>query len=169
MASRICYPGRTPTRSIGRRGRTRSRCTRCYHDILVRSAEAVGLEAAWVQKLRALPVYRPSEETLARRASVPSPSTLPAMSIAELRQHDGSDASKGGRCLVSACGYIFEHTPAFEAYKGRDVTFRNILHHRGANLDANDDGGAAPFPNLAKLSAAELEYALQSRIWLVVA
>jgi hypothetical protein len=138
-------------------------CSQRYRDILVCSSEAVGLEAAWVQKLRALPVYRPSEETLARRASVPSPSALPAMSIAELRQHDGSDASKEERCMVSACGYIFEHSPAFAAYKGRDITFRNVLHHRGANLDANDDGGAAPFPNLARLSAAELEYALQNR------
>ena len=49
------------------------------------------------------------------------------------------------------------------AYRGRDVTGRNVLHHRGVNLEANDDGGTSPFPRLSRLRPAELEYALQNR------
>lgn len=46
---------------------------------------------------------------------------------------------------------------------GRDVTFRNVLHARGVNLDQNDDGGRSPFPKLSQLEPAALEYALQYR------
>ena len=133
-------------------------CSRRYRDILANSADAMGLDPNWVAKLRALPAYEPSAETLARRRTLPSPSSLPAMSIAELRRHDGQEEST---CFVSACGYIFEHTPIFKAYRGRDITYRGILHVRGVNLDANDDGGVAPFPRLSQLSSAELEYARQ--------
>ena len=38
-----------------------------------------------------------------------------------------------------------------------------MLHVRGINLDANDDGGKSPFPRLSQLTPAELEYALQNR------
>merc|ERR1712060_518381 len=64
---------------------------------------------------------------------------------------------------TSACGYIFSYNPLFRSYRGRDVTFRNVLHFRGINLDANDDGGISPFPRLSQLTAAEREYALQNR------
>ena len=48
-------------------------------------------------------------------------------------------------------------------YRGRDVTFRNCLQRRGINLDANDDGGASPFPQLVDLEPHVLEYCLQYR------
>ena len=92
------------------------------------------------------------------------------MSISELRRHGGAngppagatgpptgaDASSGDAkgdalsCRVSCCGYAFEHAPLFSSHRGRDITQRNVLHHRGLNLDANDDGGVSPFPNLAQ-------------------
>lgn len=46
---------------------------------------------------------------------------------------------------------------------GRDVTFRNVLHMRGLNLEKNDDKGRSPFPKLSQLEPAALEYALQYR------
>ena len=134
-------------------------CSQRYKDLLVRGAVENDLDAAWIAKLRALPVYTPSQSTLSMRAALPAPSELPQMSIEQLRAHNGS----GRDCLVSACGFIFKHTPIFSSYRGRDVTFRNLLHLRGINIDANDDGGQSPFPNLAQLTSAELEYCLQNR------
>ena len=48
-------------------------------------------------------------------------------------------------------------------WRGRDVTFRNIVHYRGMSTDKHDDGGKSPFPQLSKLEAGELEYALRYR------
>ena len=133
-------------------------CSRRYRDILANSADAMDLDPSWVAKLRALPAYEPSVETLARRKALPSPSSLPAMSVAELKRHDGHLEPT---CYVSACGYIFEHTPIFKVYRGRDITYRSVLHVRGVNLDANDDGGVSPFPRLSELNSGELEYSRQ--------
>ena len=134
-------------------------CSRRYRDLLVRGAVENNLDASWIAKLKALQVYTPGPQTLAMRAALPSPSGLPRMTIEELRAHNGS----GQDCLVSSCGFIFKHTPIFSSYRGRDVTFRNLLHVRGINIDANDDGGVSPFPRLSQLTPAELEYCFQNR------
>eukprot|EP00811_Abedinium_folium_P037278 NODE_9908_length_1391_cov_5.334652.p1 GENE.NODE_9908_length_1391_cov_5.334652~~NODE_9908_length_1391_cov_5.334652.p1 ORF type:complete len:312 (+),score=55.25 NODE_9908_length_1391_cov_5.334652:131-1066(+) len=134
-------------------------CSTRYRDILVRGAEENSLDTKWIAKLRALPTYTPSAKVLALRAAVPSPSALPLMSIAELRQRDGSSEELG--CYTAACGYIFNHEPIPDSYRGRDITKRNILHYRGINLERNDDGGVSPFPRLSQLPGEELEYALQ--------
>mmetsp|Transcript_44878 Transcript_44878/g.143774 ORF Transcript_44878/g.143774 Transcript_44878/m.143774 type:complete len:306 (+) Transcript_44878:59-976(+) len=134
-------------------------CSVRYRDILVRGAQENDLDAAWIDKLLALPTYTPSAETLARRAALPSPSELPQMSIEELRLHDGK--SEAHPTYTSSCGYIFEHAPMFAVMRGRDVTHRNVLHIRAMNLEEHDDGGRSPFPRLSKLSPTELEYSLQ--------
>lgn len=136
-------------------------CSARYRNILVRGAEENQLSAEWISKLQALQIYAPSGETLAQRAKQPSPGSLPSMTIAELKKYDGSN--EGYPVYTSACGYIFHHTPIFSSYRGRDVTYRNVLHVRGVNLDNNDDGGKSPFPCLSKLASEELEYALQNR------
>ena len=51
---------------------------------------------------------------------------------------------------------IYFNTKPFKVYHGRDVTYRNVLHRRGVNLDANDDGGISPFPRLSKLKAGRI-------------
>ena len=63
--------------------------TERYRDILVKGAEEMLLDMSWIDKLRALPVYAPSAETLALRAAVPSSGNLPAMTVQELAEHDG--------------------------------------------------------------------------------
>ena len=129
-------------------------CSERYRDILVKGAEEMALDPAWVQKLKLLPVYTPSAETLALRASVPSPSSLPSMTIAELAQHNGEHADKPH--YISVCGFIFQHKEFFKVFHGRDITYRNVLHSRGINLDSNDDGGRPPFPRLSRLEPAAL-------------
>ena len=121
-------------------------CSERYRAILVRGAIENELDVSWINKLQALPTYTPSAETLALRAALPPPSALPQMSIAELRAHDGE--AEGKECRTSACGYVFAHVPVFRSYRGRDVTMRNVLHVRGINLDATDDGGVS-FPRLS--------------------
>eukprot|EP00310_Coccolithus_braarudii_P025697 CAMPEP_0183356806 /NCGR_PEP_ID=MMETSP0164_2-20130417/45204_1 /TAXON_ID=221442 /ORGANISM="Coccolithus pelagicus ssp braarudi, Strain PLY182g" /LENGTH=336 /DNA_ID=CAMNT_0025530305 /DNA_START=8 /DNA_END=1016 /DNA_ORIENTATION=- len=135
-------------------------CSERYRAVLVKGAVENGLDEAWIELLRTLPVYTPSAETLALRAAVPPLSVLPQMSIAELREHDGT--SEAREVYTSACGYAFAHKPFFRSHWGRDVTFRNVLHFRGINLDANDDGGISPFPRLSQLMPSEREYALQN-------
>jgi len=136
-------------------------CSVRYRDILVKGALEMELADSWVQKLRDLPVYSPSEETLAARARLPPPSALPAMTIAELAEHNG--ASEDKPVYSSSCGYIFAHREVFRVMWGRDVTYRNILQRRGQSLDSNDDGGRSPFPRLSALEPEALEYALQYR------
>jgi hypothetical protein len=65
------------------------------------------LDVSWIDKLRALPVYTPSAETLALRAAVPSPGDLPAMTVQELAEHNGQH--EGKNVYTSVCGFIFEH------------------------------------------------------------
>ena len=150
-----------------------------YRDILVAGARENSLDPSWIEKLANLPTYQPSADTLARRRAVPHPHNLPKWSIAELRRHDGSDASSasgaggaeaGGKTTesgldihFSSCGFIFKHKPIFAVFRGRDITFRNCLQRRGINLDANDDGGVSPFPKLVDLEPHVLEYCLQYR------
>jgi len=136
-------------------------CSERYRDILVKGAEEMLLDTSWIDKLRALPVYTPSAETLALRAAVPSPGDLPAMTVQELAEHNGQHEGKA--VYTSVCGFIFEHKEFFRSFHGRDVTFRNVLHSRGINLDANDDGGKSPFPRLSKLEPKALEYTLRYR------
>ena len=61
------------------------------------------------------------------------------MTVEQLARHNGE--SEEHPIYTSVCGYIFQHKEVFRAYHGRDVTFRNVLHARGINMDANDDGG----------------------------
>ena len=136
-------------------------CSKRYRDILVAGAKEAKLDDTWVEKLQRLPVYTPSDETLALRARLPPPSALPQMSIEELALHNGDKDSHPH--YISSLGYIFQVKDAFKVFHGRDITFRNVLHSRGVNLDANDDGGKSPFPRLSKLEPPALEYALHYR------
>lgn len=129
-----------------------------YMNILINGAIESELDASWVQMLKSLPCYTPDEATLARRkAALPPLASLPAMTIAELKQHDGSDPNKPVR--MSSCGYIIEGShPYFAIFKGRDVTSRNLNHFRGINLDKSDDKGMSPFPILKQLPKEECDY-----------
>jgi hypothetical protein len=77
-------------------------CSVRYRDVLLNGATEMGLAVEWLAKLRRLPVYTPSDETLAARARLPPPSELPAMTVAELALHDGSRTDKP--VYSSACG-----------------------------------------------------------------
>ena len=137
-------------------------CSTRYRDILVRGAMEANLDVEWIKHLQQLKTYTPSMETLALRASIPPVNTLPTMTIEQLRKHDGAQPEEFPHC-ISSCGYIFKHKTFFKVFHGRDVTFRNVLHSRGINLDANDDGGKSPFPRLSQLEPSALTYALHYR------
>ena len=129
-------------------------CSERYRDILVNGAIEMKLDQTWIDKLSNLPTYTPSAETLERRRSLPPLKELPILTIDELKLHNGqSDDLEKYPHYISSCGYIFQHKTFFKVYHGRDVTYRNVLHRRGVNLDANDDGGISPFPRLSKLKA----------------
>mmetsp|Transcript_35278 Transcript_35278/g.61926 ORF Transcript_35278/g.61926 Transcript_35278/m.61926 type:complete len:307 (+) Transcript_35278:2-922(+) len=133
-------------------------CSARYRDILVNGAKEANLDAAWVAKLERLATYKPDAETLALRDTLPPVSNLPVMTISDLARHDGTD--EGFEVYTSACGFIFKQKGGFKVYRGRDITFRNVLHSRHINLDANDDGGKSPFPRLTHLEPSALAYAL---------
>ena len=140
-------------------------CSKRYRNILVNGAIEMKLDQTWIDKLSSMPIYKPSEETLARRSScIPPFDKLPVMTIDQLKKYNGQadDLDKYPH-YISSCGYIFQHKTFFKVYHGRDITYRNILHRRGINLDTNDDGGISPFPRLSKLNAEELEYCLMYR------
>lgn len=133
-------------------------CSVRYRDILVNGAKEVDLDPTWIEKLQQLLTYSPSPETLARREKLPPPSALPCLNIEELARHNGKN--DGYPHYISSCGYVFKVKDFFDIFHGRDITFRNILHARGINLETNDDGGKSPFPRLSKVEQPALQYAL---------
>ena len=133
-------------------------CSARYRDVLVNGAKEVGLDQTWIEKLQQLPTYSPSPETLARRAKLPPPSALPCMTIEALARHNGKN--DGYPHYISSCGYVFQVKDFFDVFHGRDITFRNILHARGINLETNDDGGKSPFPRLSQVEKPSLDFAL---------
>lgn len=136
-------------------------CSLRYRNILVQGATEVDLDKEWIEKLQKLPVYSPSVQTLALRCSLPPLAALPQMTIDTLALHNGSSIDYPH--YISSCGYVFKLKDNFDVFHGRDITFRNVLHSRGINLEHNDDGGKAPFPRLSLLEHTGLEYALQYR------
>ena len=81
-------------------------CSRRYLNLLIKGAKECDLAADWISMLESLPVYVPTEETLAKRQKMPSLSDLPVMTIEELAAHNGDDPEKS--IYVSSCGYIFK-------------------------------------------------------------
>jgi len=151
-------------------GNPQGPCSDRYRDILVNAAESVKLAPAWVDKLKALPTYEPSAETLALRSTLPifePKQGFPSMTIAELAKHDGkAEDLEKFPVYIGLGGYIWKHDPFFKVYWGRDYTFRVMLHRRGISLDRNDDCGVSPFPKLCEISEKEpivLEYFLRQR------
>ena len=136
-------------------------CSDRYRAVLVKGAKECDLDPSWISHLSNLPVYEPTADTIAKRSLLPPPSSLPQMTIEELSKHNGDDETKP--VYVSAMGYVFDVDPIFKVMRGRDVTFRNISHYRGKNLELVDDGGKSPFPKLSALESGELEYALRYR------
>eukprot|EP01052_Picozoa_sp_SAG31_P005347 SAG31_NODE_234_length_19701_cov_16.835068_5_plen_314_part_00 len=96
-------------------------CSHRYRDILVTGAQEAQLKSTWIEKLSRLPVYSPTPETLAQRASVPDPSALPAWTIDKLRQYNGEHADlEAFPVHTSTCGFIFKYKEVFSAFHGRD-------------------------------------------------
>lgn len=141
--------------------REQAPCSDRYRDLLVRGAVENDLDPMWITKLKTLPIYKPSADTLRARASLPPPSALPTMTIAELALHNGKSADHPD--MTSSCGYIFKIRAMFSSFRGRDVTFRNAIHRRGLSTDTHDDGGKSPFPRLSQMVPEEREYALRYR------
>ena len=138
-------------------------CSVRYRDILINGVKEAELDSKWIEYLQNLKTYKPSTETLTLRTSlIPLVNSLPVMTMNQLKQHDGKNPEEFPH-YISSCGFIFKHKTFFNVFHGRDVTFRNVLHSRGINLDANDDGGKSPFPRLSQLESSALKYALHYR------
>jgi len=159
------YEGETMRVEVYAPSRTRTLvqdpCSDRYRAILVAGAVENNLDPKWITKLKNLPVYEPSAETLAARKALPSPGEMPVMTIAELAPHNGKSADHP--CMTSVCGYIFQIKVPFVAMRGRDVTYRNAIHRRGLSASKHDDGGVSPFPRLSQMAPEEREYALRYR------
>jgi hypothetical protein len=164
-------------------------CSKRYLNVLVTGAREAGLDESYVQRLSERPTYVPSPETLERRvAMLPSPESLPPITVAKLREqfadpprgsYDPS-LSSGGDPSAAAdgegdapfipvartaiLGYVLE-LPRPKLYRGshrgRDLTARQSRQWRGISLDQDDDFGATPFPSLAKIPPDELEFVKQ--------
>eukprot|EP01104_Vermistella_antarctica_P006786 TRINITY_DN17491_c0_g1_i1.p1 TRINITY_DN17491_c0_g1~~TRINITY_DN17491_c0_g1_i1.p1 ORF type:complete len:297 (+),score=59.46 TRINITY_DN17491_c0_g1_i1:69-893(+) len=131
-----------------------------YLRLLIGGGEEAGLKPSYVEKLRAIPHYVPSAETLARRDELPALETLKVYTADELKPMNGKE---GRPTWTSIMGYIVQQKGdkwLFDSWKGRDVSHRNLLHFRGQSLDVNDVGGI--FPCLADLTDEEVEYLRQN-------
>lgn len=142
--------------------------SRRYLNIIINGARKANLDPKYIAALEAREYYIPSQDTLQRRADMcdgVDPSSLPQISLAELKQRNGDDEKVAA--WTGSLGYVIQSSKPWKSFKGRDITFRNILHYRGVSLDQHDDGGVSPFPIIEQLKAEELEYAKQWRDWLL--
>lgn len=73
-----------------------------YRDILVRGATEQALAPEWLAKLKSVPTYKASPETLAVRAAFLPPHELPSMTIDELAKLTGETPDTEPH--TSACG-----------------------------------------------------------------
>jgi len=109
-------------------------------------AQAAGLNPDYIARLAALPTYSPTEETLRLRASIPSPESLPAMTVEELAACDKEKTAEFA--FVSVLGYVMKVPRSmffFRSHLSRDITARASRRWRGISLDTNDDMGRPPF------------------------
>ncbi len=83
------------------------------------------MKPEYIQKLKSLPTYVPSEETLAKRRALPSPDDLPQITVAELAKHNGKNAPEYP-ARVAVLGYVIDSSSWFGSHKGRDITTRMI-------------------------------------------
>ena len=128
-----------------------------YLGVLCKGARQAGLDPAYIEKLAARPVYSSRdhpEVALAREGRERARAGLREVGREELLEH------KEGVTWVSCLGFVVSVPTVanFSSHKGRDMTSRALMQHHGIGLDANDDGGAPPYPLVASLSEEELEY-----------
>lgn len=121
-----------------------------YLRLLINGAKAAGLDKEYIARLEATPVYKPSAETLAKRASsIAGNHPVKEMTKASL----GEDPSH----FVSIFGYIINAGPPtgfFASHRGKDITNRMVRHYLNLPLDdAEDPQDAAHLPSMKALEA----------------
>mmetsp|Transcript_26026 Transcript_26026/g.63145 ORF Transcript_26026/g.63145 Transcript_26026/m.63145 type:complete len:294 (-) Transcript_26026:7-888(-) len=132
-----------------------------YLDVLVSGAKAAGLDEHYTARLARLPTYAPTPETLALRKTLPSPQSLPPITVADL----AGKPREGDYGYVAVLGYVFQVPRSkviFRSHLGRDLTARASRQYRGISLDDNDDMGRPPFRLASQMdSPEEVEYVWQ--------
>jgi hypothetical protein len=142
-------------------------CSARYLNVLVQGAREAGLDSAYIQRLASTPTYQPTQDTLARRAALPSPASLPAITVVELREAfadppRGRASAEDASTRTAVLGYVFElprKALFFGAHRGRDITARASRQWQGISLDENDDlGDPRRFPPVKAMPAGEREF-----------
>ena len=96
-----------------------------HHNFLA-GAKQAGIKQDYIDQLKAIPTYTPDEETLARRASLPGPEDLPAMTVDMLSKHNGDNPEEFPKHLA-ILGFVFDCGSFFRSHNGRDLTTRLLL------------------------------------------
>ncbi|PAA92848.1 hypothetical protein BOX15_Mlig011547g5, partial [Macrostomum lignano] len=121
-----------------------------YLRLLINGAKAAGLNKDYIARLEATPVYKPSAETLAKRAALTS-ATYPTKEMTQ--EALGKDLSH----FVSVFGYIIDAGPStgfFSSHRGKDITNRMLRHYLNLPLDSVEDPqDAEHLPNLKLLES----------------
>lgn len=116
-----------------------------YLALLVNGATAAGLDKDYIARLQAHDVYRPTPETLAKRAALVA-GDYPTLDMT--RECLGEDPSH----FISVYGFIVKLGPPsgfFASHRGRDITNRMVRHFLNLPLDeANDPQDAESLPSL---------------------
>lgn len=165
MGSRWVYTSRLP--------KVERACSKRYLSILTSGAKDAGLNEAYIARLAARPTYTPDKATLERRLQLPEPTSLPAMTVAELEatkaptqeEVAGGKALVGTMWYVSTTGYVIKlpkEKVFFNKHRGRDITMRNSKQFRGISMDTDDDFGRPPFRVISHMPDEEAEYV---RMW----
>ena len=134
-----------------------------YLNLIINGAKEAGLDAAYIEKVKAHPIYTTPPEVLEQRKLIPKPEELPQIGFAELKENEHKD----NRVHVCILGYIFKlpkEKIMMTSHIGRDITARQLRHYRGEATDPEDEingYGRPPYPDVDSLTEDEREYLWQ--------
>jgi hypothetical protein len=122
-------------------------------NILIAGAKRANLKKEYIDRLESMPTYKPSQDTLEARKLLPDPSTLPAMTVEEVKLLN--DVDPENFAVTSILGYVFKMEKSlisFNSHKGKDITNRQLRHFNGISADDSEAGkadhGQPPYANL---------------------
>lgn len=129
-----------------------------YMQILIKGAQEVGLKDSYVEMLKSIKTYSPTQETIEKRKDLPLPEKLKLISRSELSKYDGQNDSE---VWTSVMGYVFKANPKHfmwfvpTQWKGKEISPRLLSHFRGMSWEDNQ---TLNYPKLSECSKDDIEY-----------
>ena len=132
----------------------------------MKGAVESGLDENYINGLQLTKSYKPDNETLERRKTIPLPRSLTPYTVEKLFATKAQTLSElmdteTSFAFISMLGYVIRvpsNKIVYKSYIGRDLTSINLKRFRGQHFVSEDDMGKPPYPDVVNLSEDEKEY-----------